>query len=183
MMAEEGSAIAMTPRNRRTIRRYVWSSTALGLVLGPGADVAPLIALWGAGFVELASDAELKFDEQEVVSAIAVIVASLGAWFVSGKVAQLVAAALVGGGLAGLGVTGGLSVILALFATLSLNATINALFTFRFLNACAAVIEDQSASSTVFLKACVNCVTDQLLSLAEIPGDLIKTAKVMIRPF
>ena len=170
----------MTPRNRRIVKGYVWSANTLGLVLGPGADAGPLVALWVAGFVHLASQAELKFDKQEAVSAVATIVSGLGAWFVSGKVAQFVAGVLAAGGLSAAGVTGGASLILALIGTLSLNATINALFTYRFLAACAGVIEDEGASGTIFLKAFINLITDQMLSLAEIPSDLVKTAKTMM---
>ena len=157
------------------------SATALGVVLGPGTDAGPLIALWVAGFVHLASRAELHYDKEEAISAVATIVAGLSAWFISGKIAQVVAGALVAGGLSMAGVTGGATLILAAFATLSLNATINALFTFRFLRACAMVIEDHAASGAIFLRAFVNVISDGLLSIAEIPNDLVKTAKLMCK--
>lgn len=169
----------MTSANRRIIKGYVWSATSIGVVLGPGVDAAPLVGLWVAGFVHLAGKADLDYDKDEAVSAVATIVAGLGAWFVSGKVAQYVAGALAAGGLTAAGITGGSSIIIALLATLSLNATINALFTYRFLAACATVIEDNGAYGHIFLKAFINIITDQLLSLAEIPKDLVKTAKIM----
>jgi hypothetical protein len=147
--------------------------------LGPGVDAAPLVGLWVAGLLHLASNAELRYDKKEIVSAVATIVAGLGAWFVSGKVAQYVAGALAAGGLTAAGMTGGVSLVVALIATLSLNATINALFTYRFLSACAAVIEDHGACGSIFLNAFANVITDQLLSIAMIPRDLVKTAKVM----
>jgi hypothetical protein len=149
-------------------------------VLGPGVDAAPLIALWVAGFVHLASKAELKFNKEEVVSAVAMIVAALGAWFVSGKIADYVAGLLATGVLSTAGFTFGASLVIGTILALSLNAMINALFTYRFLGACATLIEDQEASGIIFLKAFINLLTDQLLSLAEIPSDLVKTAKVMI---
>lgn len=169
----------MTSGNRRIIKGYIWSATSVGVVLGPGVDAGPLVVLWVTGFIHLASKADLKYEREEAVSAIATIVAGLGAWFVSGKVAQYVAGALAAGGLATAGLTAGTSVVLALVATLSLNATINALFTYRFLSACAGVIEDRNACGMIFLKAFANLITDQLLSLAEIPSDLVKTAKLM----
>jgi len=169
----------VTSRNERIIRGYVWSATGLGVVLGPVVDAGPLVALWVAGFVHLASKAELKFNKEEAVSAVATIIAALGAWFVSGKVADYIAAALATGVLTTAGFTFGVSLIIGAFLALSLNATINALFTYRFLSACAAVIEDHRASDGIFLKAFINLITDQLLSLAQIPSDLVKTAKIM----
>ena len=171
----------MNSKQKGIIKGYCWTATGLGVVLGPGADAAPLAALWLAGFAHLAGAADLDFDRTEVKSAIATIVAGFGAWFVSGKVAQIVARMLVAGGLAGAGVTGGLTLVVGMLATLSLNATINALFTYRFLNACASVIEDNQNSDRILLKSFANAITHQLISLAEIPNDLGNTAKIMFR--
>jgi hypothetical protein len=169
----------MTSKNQRIIKGYVWSATTVGLVLGPGADVAPLIALWVAGFVHLASKADLDFDRDEAVAAVATIIAALAAWFVSGKIADFIAAALAAGVLTSAGFTMGVSLVIGAFLALSLNSIINALFTYRFLSVCATLIEDHDASGKIFLKAFINWITDSLLSLAEIPRDLVKTAKLM----
>lgn len=172
----------MTRSQKKIIKGYCWSTTALGVVLGPGIDAAPLAAAWAAGCIQLCNDAGKSFDEAELTSAIGAIVAGFGAWFVSGKIAQYIAGLLVAGGLAGAGVSGGLTVFVGLLATLSLNATVNALFTYRFLAACAAIIEDSDTTNIIFLKAFANLILNQLISLAEIPNDLAKTAKLMFNP-
>lgn len=172
----------MTRKQKRIIKGYCWSTTSLGLVLGPGVDAAPLVAAWVAGCIHLIRNSGKSFDEAEIASAVATIMAGFGAWFVSGKVAQVVAAALVVGGLAGAGVTAGLTFFIGLIAALSLNATINALFTYRFLAACANVLEDNEAANVILLKAFANAITHQLVSIAEIPADLGKTAKLMFNP-
>lgn len=161
------------------IRHYCRGAAGLGVVLGPGVDAGPLALTWGAGFVHLAHDAQLDIDETEAKAVIAGIVAAFGAWFVSGKIAQAVAAALMGAGLAGAGVSAGATFLLAVVGTLFLNATINAVFTYRFLTACAALMNDNAYSDKIFLKAFANNVTHQLLTLAELPGDIVKCAKLM----
>ena len=94
----------------------------------------------------------------------------------------MVAGLLVAGGLAGAGVSGGLTLVIGLFATLSINATINAVFTYRFLAACARVIEESSASNAIVLKWFANQILDQLISLAELPKDLVSAGRLMILP-
>jgi len=172
----------MTRDQKRIIKGYCWTTTGLGVVLGPGIDAAPLAATWIAGCVHLIKNSGKGFDEAEIASAVGTIVAGFGAWFVSGKVAQVVAAALVAGGLAGAGVSAGLTLIVGLLATLSLNATINALFTYRFMAACAQMIEDSDAAGMILLKAFANQILHQLISLVEIPRDLGNTAKLMFNP-
>ena len=112
----------MNSGNERIIRRYVWAATTIGVVLGPGVDAAPLIALWVAGFVHLASKAELKFNKEEVVSAVAMIVAALGAWFVSGKIADYVAGLLATGVLSTAGFTFGASLVIGPNVSISRNS-------------------------------------------------------------
>lgn len=172
----------MTRSQKKIIKGYCWTTSGLGLVLGPGIDAAPLATAWAAGCVHLIRDSGKSFDEAEISSAAATIVAGFGAWFVSGKVAQLVAAGLVAGGLAGAGVSAGLTIVLGLLATLSLNATVNALFTYRFLSAVARMIEDSDAAGMILLKAFANQILHQLISLAEIPEDLAKTGSLMFNP-
>ena len=169
----------MTETQRNIIRNYCRTATAIGVVLGPGVDAAPLAALWVAGFIHLADDADLSIDETEAKAAIAVLVAAFGAWFVSGKVAQAVAGMLLASGLVGAGISGGLSLLLAIGATLTLNATINAVFTYRFLGACANLMNDSDYSGTIFLKAFFNNVTHMLLSLAELPRDIVRCLRLM----
>ena len=172
----------MTRSQRKIIKRYCWTTTTLGAVLGPGIDTAPLAAAWVAGCIQLFRDAGKSFDETEVTSAIGIIVAGFGVWFVSGKIAQTVAGLLVAGGLAGASISGGVTIFVGVLATLALNATVNALFTYRFMAACAAIIEDSEFAYVIFNKAFANLIFHQLISLAEIPNDLAKTAKLMFNP-
>ena len=172
----------MTRSQKKIVKGYCWTTSGLGVVLGPGIDAAPLAAAWVTGCVHLIKDSGKGFDEAEIASAVGTIVAGFGAWFVSGKVAQVVAAALVTTGLAGAGVSAGLTIVIGLLATLSLNATINALFTYRFMAACAEMIGDSDVAGVILLKAFANQILHQLISLLEIPQDLAKTAKLMFNP-
>ena len=97
-----------------------------------------------------------------------------------GKIADYVAGLRAAGVLSTVGFTFGASLVIGTFLALSLNAMVSALFTYRFLSACATLIEDQEASGVILLEAFINLLTDQLLSVAEIPSDLVKTVRVMI---
>lgn len=170
----------MSRSQREIVRGYCWTATGLGVVLGPGIDAAPLAGLWAAGFLHLAKDGDVTVDKTEVKAAIATIIVAFGAWFVSGKIAQIVAGALATAAAAGIFASGGLSILLGVLATLGLNATINALFTYRFLTASAEIINDANEAGTIFLNAFINILTNQLKSIAEIPADLAKTARIMV---
>jgi hypothetical protein len=136
-------------------------------------DTGPLALLWVGGFVHLATEAQLKFDKSEITTGVGTLLSAFGAWYVSGKIAGLIAAALAATAFTGVGL------ILAALGALSMNAIINALFTYRFLAASASVMEDRDANSVIFFKWMANYITEQLLSYAEIPRDLVKTARLM----
>jgi hypothetical protein len=171
----------MKDSNRRIVKRWTWSATGLGLVLGPGVDALPLLGTWAGGYVNLAQNADLEVDESSVKGAIGTILSGFVQWYVSGKIAHVVVGALTAAGLALTASTAGFGILIAAIFWLGSNALINALFTYRFLKACATLLEDSSQAGSVILENSGTFILQQLMDLTTLGDDIKGMVMTLVR--
>lgn len=169
----------MKASSEKWVARGVRASVACGVLIGPGADALPLLAIWISGYLAIAVENGFKIDEDFIKGFVSAMFIGFVEWYVSGEIAQVVIAVLAGALLPAMLPIPLVGPVLALIAYLGSNAVINGLFTYRFLHASAEIAENAQKADQLVAEKAREYISHQVLRSSGIADDLVKMFKAI----
>lgn len=170
----------MTSEQKNIIGVAVKAAAACGVIIGPGLDAAPLMAIWIAGYFSLASEAGFNVDREFIAGFVKVVFVGFVEWYISGKIAQMVVAAIAA--LVASAILFPILVPIVFVVTmLGSNAIINAVFTNRFLTAAAEIMTSSSRADEIVSQKAQNYIISNLFKVSGLGDEIRRTIEAFLR--